>query len=89
MVNLVFQKTAPFYPLSFFYTCFISFPPSRQGKKGNFEMYHDGEFFGNPYDYESIMHYGPNTFSKCKSGCQTIETLDPDMQKVLIHTFMI
>ena len=82
MVNLAFQKAV--LPL-----LLISFPPSPQGKKGNFEMYHDGDFFGLPYDYHSVMHYGPNSFSKCKSGCHTIQALDPDMQKVPIHIFDI
>ena len=35
------------------------------GKKGNFEVYHDGDFFDLPYDYKSIMHYSGKEFYCC------------------------
>ena len=33
------------------------------GKKGNFEVYHDGDFFDLPYDYKSVMHYSGKDFT--------------------------
>ena len=35
------------------------------GKKGNFEVYHDGDFFDLPYDYKSVMHYSGKEFYCC------------------------
>ena len=52
--NPLKRSNLSFSPIGLF---FNSFPPSAQGKKGNFEMYHDGDFFGLPYDYYSVMHY--------------------------------
>ena len=39
-----------------------------------------GDFFGLPYDYKSIMHYSGYVHSK--NNQLTILTLDPNMQKV-------
>ena len=51
-------------------------------ENGNFLMYSgsEGETFGLPYDYKSIMHYGE--YSSSENGQITIQTLDPSMQKV-------
>ena len=38
-------------------TFYPNFHPLFWGKKGNFEVYHDGDFFDLPYDYKSVMHY--------------------------------
>ena len=37
--------------------------------------------FGLPYDFHSVMHYGPYAFSK--NGKRTIETLDPSKQDII------
>ena len=50
----------------------------------NFKMYSgsEGETFGLPYDYKSVMHYHGYAWSK--NGQMTMQTLDPKMQKVII-----
>ena len=58
-------------------------------ENGNFFMYSgsEGETFGLPYDYKSIMHY--QEYSSSKNGQITIETLDPSMQKVMSTFFSV
>ena len=46
-------------------TFYPYFHPLFWGKKGNFEVYHDGDFFDLPYDYNSIMHYSGKEFYCC------------------------
>ena len=50
----------------------------------NFKMYSgsEGETFGLPYDYKSVMHYHGYAWSK--NGQMTMQTLDPKMQQVII-----
>jgi len=52
------------------------------GRRGEFD-YKSGakDELWTPYDYYSIMHYGPYAFSK--NGDITIETKDPNMQSVI------
>ena len=37
--------------------------------------------FGLPYDFHSVMHYGPYDFSKNEK--RTIETVDPSKQDII------
>jgi len=48
----------------------------QDGKEGNFNKYSASQItpFGEPYDYQSVMHYGAYAFSK--NGQKTIERLD-------------
>ncbi|KAH8293078.1 hypothetical protein KR044_000940 [Drosophila immigrans] len=52
-----------------------------KGTEFNFKKYDETELgdFGVPYDYSSILHYGPKGFSK--NGEPTIVALDPRGQK--------
>ena len=43
-------------------------------------MHMAGDFFGLPYDYKSVMHY--DQYQQSRNGKVTIQTLDPNMQKV-------
>lgn len=43
------------------------------GTEGNFKKQNDINSLGEPYDYGSVMHYGPTFFSK--NGKPTIEQL--------------
>lgn len=53
----------------------IKFENIEAGKSGNFNMDHapSTTSFGTPYDYDSVMHYTPGSFSK--NGYNTIEAI--------------
>ena len=52
------------------------------GKENNFDKFGHGEIqdLGEPYDYGSILHYGPNSFSR--NGRSTIVGLKTGADKM-------
>ena len=48
----------------------------------------EGDFFGLPYDYMSLMHYKKDSHRK-KQGQITSQTLDPKMQEVTSTLFVM
>ena len=58
---------------------------SSTGQEHNFDKYNASTItsFGVPYDYESIMHYGPYAFSE--NGQKTIE---PKVSQ-LLYLFLV
>ena len=47
-----------------------------------------GDFFGLPYDYRSLMHYRKGSHSTDPDNKITIQTLDPNMQEVILTSFV-